>query len=471
MNRRTFTQTLAAAPALLSAQPRRKPNIVWIMADDMGPGDLGCYGQKHIRTPNIDRLAKEGTLFRTAYAGGTVCAPSRSSLMTGQHNGHTAIRSNPGGVPLLASEGTVADVLKSAGYTTALCGKWGLGDIGTDGVPWKHGFDQFFGTLHQAHAHFQYPRFLYENGREYPLAGNVNGARVTYANDVIASRAVDFIRQSKDKPFFLYHSPTMPHFEPQVPEDSMAEYRGKFPMGKPWSQANNRLKAQPDVRTAYAAMVSRVDSYVGRIMAELRTQGLDQDTLVFFTSDNGATLPEIGEFFFDSALGLRGHKGNLYEGGVRAPMIARWPGHVAAGRTSDFQWYFPDFLPTAAEVAGVRHLPKGIDGISVLPTLLGQQQKPHEMLYWENPDYGWKTQEFAAGIPMQAMRRGHMKAVRPKQNGVVELYDLASDPTESKDLAAAQPKLAAQFDQWMRAARTAPRVQKEPPHGWWEARS
>ncbi|HEY3377901.1 MAG TPA: sulfatase-like hydrolase/transferase, partial [Armatimonadota bacterium] len=280
MNRRTFIPSLAAAPAFLSAQTHRRPNIVWIMADDMGPGDLGCYGQKYIRTPNLDRLAAEGMLFRTSYAGCTVCAPSRSTLMTGQHTGHTPIRSNPGGVPLLAGETTIAEVLKSAGYTTGLFGKWGLGDIGTEGVPWKHGFDEFFGTLHQAHAHFQYPRFLYDNAKEFPLEGNVDGARVTYANDVIASRAVDFIRRKKNTPFFLYHSPTMPHFEPQVPEDSLAEYRGKFPMGKPWSQPSGRLKAQPDIRTAYAAMVSRVDRYVGSIMNELKQQGIDRDTIV-----------------------------------------------------------------------------------------------------------------------------------------------------------------------------------------------
>jgi arylsulfatase A-like enzyme len=470
MRRRAFLPSLAAAPAVLSAQNRRPPNIVWIMADDLGFGDLGCYGQKYIRTPNIDRLAAEGTLFRTAYAGCTVCAPSRSSLMSGQHTGHTPVRSNPGGVPILAGETTVADVLHSAGYATGLFGKWGLGDIGTAGVPWKHGFDEFFGTLHQAHAHFQYPRFLYDNAREFPLAGNVDGARVTYANDVIADRAVDFIRRRKNGPFFLYHSPTMPHFEPHVPEDSLAEYRGKFPLGKPWSQPNGRLKAQPDVRTAYAGMVTRVDRYVGRVMAELKQQGLDRDTIVFFTSDNGATLPELGETFFQSAGNCRGHKGNLYEGGLRVPLLARWPGHVPAGRQSDQICYFPDFLPTAAELASAK-LPSGIDGISVVPALLGKNQKQHEMLYWENPGYDWKTKEFAPGLPMQALRRGNLKAVRPRQNGGVEVYDLAADPTESHNLAGEKPELSAQFDQLLRQARTEPRPQKESAHSWWDVKS
>ena len=299
---------MAAAPAFVASAARR-PNIVWIMADDLGLGELGCYGQKHIRTPHIDRLAAEGTLWRTAYSGHTVCAPSRSTLMTGLHSGHTPIRSNPGGVPILPGETTVAEVLHAAGYATGLFGKWGLGDIGSEGVPWKHGFDEFFGPLHQAHAHFQYPRFLYANDKEFPLPGNSDTARVTYGNDVMAERAVDFISRRKDKPFFLYYSPTIPHFEPHVPEDSMAEYRGKFPAGKPWSTANGRLKAQPDVRTAYAGMVTRLDSYVGRIMARIKELGLDRDTIVFFTSDNGATLPSLGEEFFNSALGCRGPQG------------------------------------------------------------------------------------------------------------------------------------------------------------------
>lgn len=470
MQRRDFLPALAAAPAVLTAQRRRRPNIIWMMVDDLGFGELGCYGQTRIRTPHIDRLAAEGTLFRTAYAGCTVCAPSRSSLMTGQHTGHTPIRSNPGGVPLLAGETTIADVLQSAGYTTALYGKWGLGDAGTTGVPGKHGFDEFFGVLHQMHAHFKYPRFIYKGDKEYRLEGNDDQHRVVYADDVIADGAVDFIRRTKDKPFFLYHTPSMPHFEPHVPEDSLAEYRGKFPLGKPWSQPNHRLKAQPDVRTAYAAMVTRVDSYVGRIMAELKTQGIDRDTIVFFTSDNGATLPELGETFFESTGICRGHKGNLYEGGLRVPMISRWPGHVPAGVKSDFIWYFPDFFPTAAELAGARHNAK-LDGVSVLPALLGQKQKPHEMFYWEYPGYNWTTQEFAPGLPMQAMRQGDMKAVRPRQNAPVEVYDLARDPSETTNLAAARPELAARYDKLMQAARSEPRPQKEPPHGWREARS
>jgi arylsulfatase A-like enzyme len=359
--------------------------------------------------------------------------------------------------------------LKSAGYATGLFGKWGLGDIGTEGVPWKHGFDEFFGFLHQAHAHFQYPRYLYDNAKEFKLPGNDGGGRVTYGNDAMAERAVDFIRRRKDGPFFLYHSPTIPHFEPHAPEDALREYRGKFPMGKPWGKPGDRLKEQPDLRTAYAAMVSRVDRYVGQIVGELKKQGVERETLVFFTSDNGATLPEIDNFF-ESAGACRGHKGNLYEGGLRVPMIAKWPGRVPAGRKSDFTWYFPDFFPTAAEAAGAKFDAK-VDGMSVLPALMGREQREHDFFYWENPRYDWKTKEFAPGVPMQAMRRGTMKAVRPKQDGPVELYDLASDPAETKDLSAARPAEAEKFDRWMREARTAPRRQTEPAHSWWDVKS
>ena len=468
MQRRTFLSALGGG--VLAAPARRKPNIIWMMADDLGYGDVGCYGQKWIRTPNIDRLAVEGTRFTDGYAGCTVCAPSRSVLMTGLHMGHTPIRSNPGGVPLLPEERTVADLLKGAGYKTGLFGKWGLGDIGTTGVPWKHGFDEFFGFLHQAHAHFQYPRFLYSNDKEYPLPGNDSPGRQTYANDVMTEKALDFVRRRKSEPFFLYVSWTVPHFEPHVPEDSLAEYRGKIPNGPLYSEKRGRLKPQPELGPAYAGMVTRLDRYVGQLMSLLKELGVDRDTLVFFTSDNGGMMGRFENDFFRNTGVFRGQKGNLYEGGLRVPMIARWPGRVPAGKVSDLAWAFHDFLPTAAEAAGVT-APRHIDGISVLPTLLGQKQKPHEELYWEQPRYDSNKKVFQDEIPEQAMRRGQWKAVRPKPNGPVELYDLAADPGESKDLAASRPELAAEFDRRMRAARTPPREQKEPPHPWWEARS
>jgi arylsulfatase A len=469
MNRRSFFSTLAAAAA--AAQSGRKPNIVWMMADDMGYGDPGCYGQKWIHTPHIDKLAAEGLRFTDGYAGCTVCAPSRSVLMTGLHAGHTPIRSNPGGAPLLASEHTVADLLHQAGYANGLFGKWGLGDIGTTGVPWKHGFDEFFGFLHQAHAHFQYPRFLYSNEKEYPLKGNDHPGRQTYGNDVMLEKAVDFIGRRKDGPFFLYYSPTIPHFEPHVPEDSMAPYRGKVPNGKPYSTPNGRLKAQNELGPAYAGMISRLDRYVGQIMARLHELNLDRDTLVFFTSDNGGVMPDFENDFFRNTGGFRGRKTTMYEGGLRVPLIARWPGRVPAGKVSHFAWSFEDFLPTAAELAGVA-APKNIDGFSVLPTLVGKDQKPHEFLYWELPRYnGPKTGTFRDELPIQAMRRGDLKAVRSEPDGPVEVYDLAKDPAESEDLAPSRPELAKEFDKRLREARTPPRPQTEPPHPWWDARS
>ena len=441
------------------------------MADDLGYGDVGCYGQKWIRTPNIDRLAAEGMRFTDAYAGCTVCAPSRSVLMTGLHGGHTPVRSNPGGVPLLPGERTVADLLHEAGYATGLFGKWGLGDIGTTGVPWKHGFDEFFGYLHQAHAHFQYPRFLYSNDKEYPLKGNDTPGRQTYSNDVMNEKALDFIRRRTEGPFYLYTSWTMPHFEPQVPEDSIAEYRGKIPNGKPYVDSRkDRLKRQDELGPAYAGMVTRVDRYVGRIMSLLRELNLDRDTLVFFTSDNGGMMRRFENDFFRNTGIYRGQKGEMYEGGIRVPLIARWPARIKAGQASNFACSFQDFLPTAAQVAGAR-APGNIDGISLVPTLFGNEQKPHEYLYWELPRYEAKTGAFGDEAPEQAMRRGNWKADRPKAGAPVEVYDLAKDPSESKDLAAARPELAAEYDKRMKEARTTPRKQQEPPHPWWDARS
>lgn len=463
--RRAFLQ---AAPAALAAREARKPNIVWIMADDLGWGDIGCYGQKYIRTPNVDRMAAEGLRFTDAYAGCTVCAPSRSVLMTGMHSGHTSVRSNPGGVPLLESDVTVAELLKRAGYTNGLFGKWGLGDIGTKATAIRKGFDTHVGFLHQAHAHFQYPRFIYHNDREYPLEGNSDKTRKTYANDVFAAKALEFIRQNASRPFFLYLALTIPHFEPHVPEDSLAEYRGRFPEGPPFESKNGRLAPQRELRSAFAGMVSRADRYTGQTLALLKELNLDGNTIVFFTSDNGGI--RASDNFFLSTGPFRGNKGNLYEGGLRVPMVARWPGHVPAGKVSSFPWAFQDFLPTALDLAGAGAVPP-CDGISIRPTLLGGSQKPHPELYWELPRYSEKTGTFAPGVPMQAMRRGFWKAVRPNPDGEVELYDLKSDPGEQRNLAKEKPDLAASLDRAMRAARTPPRAQTQPAHPWWDARS
>jgi arylsulfatase A-like enzyme len=441
-----------------------------MMADDLGYGDVGFNGQKSIQTPNVDRLASQGLKFTDAYAGCTVCAPSRSCLMTGLHTGHTPIRCNVGGAPLLPEERTVANLLQDAGYKTGLFGKWGLGNIGTTGVPWKHGFDEFFGFLHQAHAHFQYPSFLYSNEKEYPLEGNANQGRKTYANDVMNQKALDFIRRNKSNPFYLYLSWTMPHFEPQVPDDSIAPYRGKVPNGEPYVDPRGRLKRQDELGPAYAGMVSRVDRYAGAVLSLLKELNLEEDTLVFFTSDNGGVMGGFHNDDFQNTAGLRGQKTTMYEGGIRVPMAVRWPGRIAAGKTSPYYWNFADFLPTMAELADTK-APAGIDGFSVLPTLFGKKQKAHESLYWELPRYNGETKEFRKEKPMAAMRRGTMKIVRPKPDAAVELYDLAADRQETTDLAKRMPGMAAQMEKHLDAARTEPRPQSEPPHPWWEARS
>ena len=458
--RRQFLTSLGAA-ALAPAAEKRRPNIVWIMADDLGYGDLGCYGQKIIQTPNLDRLANDGTRFTQAYAGCTVCAPSRSVLMTGYHMGHTSVRSNPGGVPLLASDVTVAECLQKAGYRTGGFGKWGLGDNGTDGVPWKQGFDEFFGYLNQVHAHWFYPEFLYHNDKRYPLPANRHGRHGSYSQDVIAEKGLDFIRRHKDAPFFCYMPFTLPHLELLVPEDSMRLYRGKVEE-KPYLDPRKHYADQPEARAAYAGMISRMDRDVGRVLALLRELRLDENTAVFFTSDNGSAVPLWGEDYFRSAAGLRGHKQNLYEGGIRVPMIARWPGRITKGRVSDHPWAFWDALPTLCDI-GDAAAARGIDGRSVLPVLLGKSQKPAEFMYWELPRYNAKAAEFPDETPVQAARMGDWKAVRPKPNGTLELYNLRSDPYETTDLSTQEPAVLSRLEQYLRTARTPPRPQADPP--------
>lgn len=469
LHRRQFLASSAAGFATLASSCRRArsdgpPNIILIMADDLGYGDLGCYGQKRIRTPSIDRMAAEGMRFRHAYAGCTVCAPSRSVLMTGLHMGHTSVRSNPGGVPLVAEDITVAELLRQAGYRTGCFGKWGLGDLGTDGVPWKQGFDEFFGYLHQVHAHYYYPAFLFHNGERFPLAGNGGGKRTTYSHDVIAARALDFIRQSKDRPFFCYVPFTIPHLELLVPEDSMADYRGRFPETRPFRDPRNHYAAQDEPRTAYAAMVTRMDRDVGRILALLDELGIAGRTIVFFTSDNGAATPLWNDDFFESTGGLRGHKQNFYEGGIRVPLVARWPGRIAPGSVSDHLCGFWDFLPTALELAGAP-IPPHTDGYSILPTLLGRssEQKRHEFLYWELPRYDATTGTFFDEIPRQAVRMGPWKAVRPNPDGPLELYNLDADPAETEDVAREHPEVVARIEEFLKRARYEPRPQKQPP--------
>jgi arylsulfatase A len=459
---------LGAHTTSLSAQRNRPPNIVWIMADDLGYADLGCYGQKTILTPNIDRIAAEGMRFTDVYSGCTVCAPSRNVLMTGFHAGHITVRSNPGGVSILPTDVTVAQVLKSAGYSTGMFGKWGLGDIDTPGVPWKHGFDQFFGYLHQIHAHFYYPPYLWNNDQKFPLAGNDNGKRTTYSHDVIAAKALDFIRTRNGQPFFCYVPFTIPHMEYLVPQDSIDQYQSKIPELAPIPPGHYAAQEHP--RAAYAGMISRMDRDVGKIMALLKERNLEENTIVFLTSDNGPIFPAGQSDYFHSAGPLRGRKQTMYEGGIRIPMIARWPGRISAGTVSDLPWYFADFLPTATELAGAK-TPSGLDGMSVVPALLGpkaagREQSRHEFMYWELPSYVAATGGFRKELPMQAVRMGDWKAVRPKADAPLELYNLRKGIGETANVASENPQVMERIEAYLKTARVEPPVQPEPKSEW-----
>ncbi|MBY0506544.1 MAG: arylsulfatase [Bryobacteraceae bacterium] len=460
--RRAFLLTATA----WAQRGQRPPNIVFIMADDLGLGDLGCYGQKIIRTPNIDRLAREGVRFTQAYSGCTVCAPSRSVLMTGMHMGHTSIRANAGGQSLEARDVTVAQLLQRAGYATGGFGKWGLGDLGTEGAPWKKGFDQFFGYLHQVHAHFFYPRFLLDNEKRYPLAGNENGQRTTYSHDVIANKALDFIEKNQTKPFFCYVPFTIPHWELLVPEDSLAEYRGKCGTETPFVQGHYAPQTEP--RAAYAGMITRMDRDIGRILALLERLKLEQNTVVIFTSDNGASELAARDNYFHSTGDLRGQKGNVYEGGIRTPFVARWPGQFPAGRTCDLPVSFCDMLPTLCELAGVRA--PAVDGRSIVPSLRGKTQKAPAYQYWELPRYIGKEQRFADELPMQALRAGDWKILRPKGAGNLELYNLKADPKETQDLAKSRPAEFRRLSALLAAARTPPRPLENSGQAYWDER-
>ena len=414
------------------------PNIIFIMADDMGYGDAGCYDGKLIQTPNIDRLAAEGMRFTQCYAGSTVCAPSRSVLMTGQHTGHTRVRGNfgkkggvkglgggKGRVPLRKEDVTVAQVLKKAGYVTGMTGKWGLGEPNTTGTPNRKGFDEWFGYLNQRRAHTYYPTFIWLNEKKFDLSGNTGGKKKQYTHDMFTKWALEFIDKHQKDRFFLYVPYTTPHSKFEIPD--VGPYASK-----PWKQ-NEKV---------YAAMITRMDDHIGQIMSLLKKRNIDNSTLVFFCSDNGAAARYEG--LFDSSGPLRGRKRDMYEGGLRTPMIARWPGRVAKGSTSDLVWYFADFLPTAAELAGVES-PSGIDGVSIAPTLLGQKQELSDrFLYWEFFERGFQ----------QAARWRNWKAVRTKKNGALELYDLSEDIGEATDIANEHPEIVKRFNDYLKTART-----------------
>jgi arylsulfatase A-like enzyme len=412
---------LATCPMTAAAAPARRPNVVLIIADDLGYGDVGCFGQAKIATPNIDRLAAEGVRFTQAYAGATVCAPSRCCLMTGKHGGHAPIRGNrelpdEGQLPMPADTVTTARVMKRAGYATALIGKWGLGYPGSMSTPHKMGFDHFFGYNCQRKAHEYYPEYLWRNTEKVMLNGK------SYSHDLLADDALDFVKRHKEKPFFLYLAFTIPHQKLQVPD--LGPYADKD-----WPQ---NLKT-------IAAMITRMDRDVGRLMALLQELKMDERTLVVFASDNGAAYRDA---FFQHSGPLRGYKRDMYEGGIRTPAIARWPGRIKPGTVSDQVWAFWDVLPTLAELTGQKP-PAGIDGISVLPALLDGKPVEHPPLYWEFHERGFD----------QAARMGDWKAVRLGKGGPIELYDLKTDPGEKSNVAAAHPELVKKFEAYLKSAR------------------
>ncbi|MCI0624969.1 MAG: arylsulfatase [Acidobacteria bacterium] len=435
-----------------AADAIQRPNIVFILADDLGYGDLGCYGQKIIQTPNLDRMAADGMRFTQFYAGSTVCAPSRCVLMTGKHTGHATVRGNGPSrdLPLLAADITVAQVLRGAGYSTGLVGKWGLGMPGSDGVPNKQGFDYFFGFLTQTHAHNYYPDYLWRNAERVPLpnvvmpVGTAEGGyamkRVQYAGDLLADEALAFIEKNKDRPFFLYLAPTAPHANNERARElgdgqEVPDY-GPY-ADKDWSAPN---KGQ-------AALITRLDGQAGRLFAQLRQLGLDEQTLVLFSSDNG---PHKGEGkndpeFFNARGPLTGFKRSLTEGGIRVPFLARWPGKIKPGSVSAHVGYFGDMMATFAELASAT-LPKDLDSLSIVPTLLGRatQQAKHEYLYWEF---------YEGGSSQAVLLNGRWKGIRLRRTiAPIQLFDLANDLAEQTDVAAKYPDLVGRIGAIMRRA-------------------
>jgi len=442
----------------------QKPNIIYILADDLGYGDLGVYGQEKIKTPNLDKLASRGIRFTQHYSGAAVCAPSRSSLMTGLHTGHTPIRGNrelprEGQTPLPASSLTIAELLKDSGYKTGAFGKWGLGFIGSEGDPNNQGFDEFYGYNCQRMAHRYYPPYLWHNQDSVLLKGNNWTNTVTYAPDKIQEATLDFITENKDQSFFTFVPLVLPHAELISPKDSIYEmYKGKFEENKPFQLPHHYLSdygpdmvpqkytSQPEPHAVYATMVTRVDAYVGQIVDHVEKLGLSENTIIIFTSDNGPAVeggadPE----FFEGSGGLRGVKRDLYEGGIRAPFIAVWPHKIKEGSVSDHVSTFWDMMPTLADLVK-KEVPTRTDGISFLPTLLNEEdQEQHEYLYWEFHIQGGR----------QAIRKGNWKAVLydiEKDATNIELYDLSKDMKEENNVAKEHPEVVAELLKIMKEA-------------------
>ncbi len=460
-----------------SASFARKPNVILIMADDLGYAELGSYGQKKIKTPRLDKLASEGMSFSRNYSGNAVCAPSRCTLMTGKHPGHAFIRNNgeikpEGQRPIPKKEITIAEVLKSEGYATGAFGKWGLGGPGSEGDPIHQGFDRFFGYNCQRHAHSYYPNYLWSDLKRVPLnneppvpghASLPKGADPSdprsydvfkgkeYAPDRINEEALKFVRKNKDKPFFLYYPTVIPHVALHVPDEELKPYLAQKWNDPPFSRHQGYgYTPHFTPRAAYAAMITRMDTYIGRVIELVEDLGLTKDTIVIFTSDNGTThlKLEVDYDFFESVGKLRGLKGSLYEGGIRVPLIVKWPGKVKADSQSDLVTGLEDWMVTIHELAGVKKpMPKNHDGISIAPALLGKKQKPRPFLYREFSGYGGQ----------QAVWAGKWKAIRQKmlRKGKnhdplkIELYDLEKDVSESNDLASKNPEVVKRLKKLM----------------------
>jgi arylsulfatase A-like enzyme len=440
--------------ATAASLPADQPNIIYILADDLGYGDLGCYGGQKIQTPRLDAMAAEGLRFTQHYSGSCECAPTRSVLMTGMHTGRTRVRKNGQG-PLRPGDVTVAEVLKEAGYRTGCIGKWGIGEAGTTGVPTRQGFDFFFGYLNQSNAHHYYPPFLWRNDEQVLYPDNPE-KRTHYSHDLMTEEGLSFVRENKGEPFFLYMAYTLVHVDLDVPEDSKAPYVGVIeetePYGTPGGQ-HYRYEEQP--HATFAGMGSRLDRDVGRFLDLLKELKIAENTLVIFASDNGPTSAGGADpDFFDGNGPLRGIKFDLWEGGVRVPMIAWWPGTVEAGRASEMISAHWDMFPTFAELGGVARedLPEGLTGLSLVAELEGRSgdQERHDYLYWENAGKGG----------MQALRKGNWKAYRSglqrNREAPVQLYDLEKDLGETVDVAGEYPEVAQRLLKLMESARTVP---------------
>lgn len=447
-----------------TAQAADPPNIVFIMTDDLGWNELGCYGQEKIQTPNIDRLAESGLRFTQGYTGAPVCAPARCNLMTGMHAGHAYVRSNHpvedpmpgvfgGQLPIPDESTTLAEVLGRQGYATGCFGKWGLGAVGSSGDPLNQGFDRFYGYNCQRHAHNLYPRYLVDDRENVRIPGNTRSViGEHYGPQLIADQALEFVREHQEEPFFLYYPTLIPHLPLQVPEEFVAIYEG---MWEETPYTGSRYETHPTPRAAYAGMITFMDYQVGRLMALLRELGLYENTIVFFTSDNGTTFLEqqVDYEFFDSVGPLRGLKGSVYEGGIRVPLIAHWPGMIEGGRVSERSAAHYDVLATLADLTGAEA--PATDGVSLLPTLLGRddEQEDHEHLFWDFAGYGGQL----------AVRMGDWKGVKQglfeDPDAPLELYHLEADVGEQTDLAELHPQVAARIEEIMVEDRTRPETE------------